>query len=305
MNLGLTNKIIEIIVSLYMIIILADILLNILVLIVFSSKKFRNTVFWIYFRFVAIFQILAVLIPINKILEFNFNIYVMNLNDFFCKLRVYYFNVLFPINGWMMVVISIDRFLIIAFPTRFLIRKKTSFQIFVCFGILLYNLIYYAPSLLSKINETSSFVNKTNQTNLEKKCVVPVIYPYDLVNTLNSTIITFTLMFLFTILSIRIILKSRKTNQNQTKRTKNIRFSIITIALTVIFLGLNIPYTIYVILLTYLPNMVDQTHKKLIFSLINFASYSNLVSSFFTNFIFNKIFRKELKKKIKLFKNYK
>ena len=270
---------------------------NILLLIIFSRKKFQNTVFSSYFRFITIFNLISMIMPVNKFFEFNLNIYFKDINDSLCKFRMLTFYVLFPIYCWGLVIISIDRYLSIAFPNKFIFKKKLSFQIQVCCFILIFNIIYYVPLLFSHVKETENFNKETNKTITIKTCVNN-IYQKDLFNALNTTVIPFLIMFLFTLLTLVKLFQSRQkqVNNDSQKRTrvKDIRFAITSIALNFIFLFLNLPYGIFSIVNLYINGSINRDVDKLIQSIFFIFYYSNLISVFFINITVNKIFRDEL-----------
>ena len=118
-----------IIVYSFPIITLIGLITNTITLAIFSRKRFQNTIFSTYFRFFIAFQSLNLILPINKILEFNFNIYFSRISNFTCKLRNFYGYFNLTCSAWLLVAISLDRYLCIAYPSRFLFRKKLLFQI--------------------------------------------------------------------------------------------------------------------------------------------------------------------------------
>ena len=89
----------------YLIISVIGFITNLISFIILSSKTFRNTVFSSYFRFIAFFNILSMIIPINKFLEYNLNIWIRDFSDSLCKFRMYYFYILFPVYCWGLVSI--------------------------------------------------------------------------------------------------------------------------------------------------------------------------------------------------------
>lgn len=291
------NVLITILVYSYLVISLIGLVTNILSMIVFSRKKFQNTVFYIYFRFVAFFNILSMIIPINKFFEYNLNIWFRDFSDSLCKFRMYTFYVLQPMLGWSLVAVSIDRYLSIAYPSKFSFRKKTIFQVIVCCSILSYNLCYNIPHLFSYVKRTKQSTNKTNLTIITDRCSNNV-YLKDWFNTFSTTIIPFALMFLFTLLTLIKLFQSRKNINNCKTKKRDNRFAMTSISLNIIFLLLNLPYGVFSILIMYISDSMNKTIEKLIYSIIYVPYYSNLVSIFFINIAVNKMFRDEFYKLI-------
>jgi hypothetical protein len=118
---------------------------NIISFVIFSRKRFENTIFSTYFRFYLVFEIINPIFPINKMFELNFEIYFGLISDFCCKLRRFFSNYNTSNTPWFLVIISLDRFLSIAYPTRFLLRKKPIFQILISFFIIGINFGLYTP----------------------------------------------------------------------------------------------------------------------------------------------------------------
>ncbi len=279
----------------YLIISVIGFITNLISFIILSSKTFRNTVFSSYFRFIAFFNILSMIIPINKFLEYNLNIWIRDFSDSLCKFRMYYFYILFPVYCWGLVAISIDRFIAISYPNKFSFRKKTTFQILVCIIILTFNCIYYIPLLFSFVKISKQFNNKTNQTIISQRCSNNV-YSKDWFNTFNTTIIPFSIMFIFTLLTLINLFKSRKIASNCKTKQKDIKFAITTISLNVIFLFLNLPYSTYSIINFYISDSIDKELEKLIYSIVYVPYYFNLITIFFINVTVNKMFQDEFKR---------
>ena len=283
----------------YPIISFVGLVTNTLSFVIFSHKKFQNTIFYIYFRFILFFDILCMMIPINKFFESNLNIYIRDMNDSLCKFRYYYIYVVYPISGWGLVIISIDRFVSIAYPSRYLIRKRTIFQILVCLFILAYNLIYYIPMLFYYLKATSKFNNATNRTTTTYKCTNQN-YPTEWFNIINTTILPFLFMFLFTMLTLRVLFKTRKKSFQRTKcynksiRQRDIKFAVTSITLNIIFLLLNLPYGIYSLASFYIQDFIDKDVQNLLYAIIYVPFYINLTTVFFINVKVNSIFRNQL-----------
>ena len=278
-----------------------SVIANILSFLTFSRKKFQNTVFSIYFRFSLFFDILsAITIPINKLLEFNFSIYFRDYNDSLCKFRYYFIYVLIPISGWILVIVSIDRFVNMAYPNRFLFKNKQSFQITVCTVIFIFNLAYYSPLLSYFIKINTIFNNSTNKTTYSFKCT-NYGYPTDLLNIMNTTIVPFSLMFLFTFLTLKTLFKSRRKNnqiRNDQIKKRDVRFTKTSIALNIIFLLFNLPYGVFSILILRYKKFTGPDLEHLLYSIVYITYYSSFGSVFFINLKVNSIFRKEFMKMV-------
>ena len=165
----------------------------------------------------------------------------------------------------------------------------------MCIIILTFNCIYYIPLLFSFVKISKQFNNKTNQTIISQRCSNNV-YSKDWFNTFNTTIIPFSIMFIFTLLTLINLFKSRKIASNCKTKQKDIKFAITTISLNVIFLFLNLPYSTYSIINFYISDSIDKELEKLIYSIVYVPYYFNLITIFFINVTVNKMFQDEFKR---------
>ncbi len=298
------EKISTIIVYLFPFITIIGLLSNLIAFVIFSRKKFKNTVFATYFRFLALFDTLSLLLPLNKYLELKLNIHIMDMSNLFCKLRIYLTYSIPPMSGYILVLISLDRWISISMPTKFLFRKKIIFQVGVTILMLMINLIFYSVTLASHLSRNIS-INTTNITTYrcyEYKKTVQIMSWLDL---FNYSIVPFSLMIVFTSITLRTIFGSRKrifsiqnnqlhkNNSNSSSRTKDIKFAITSVVLNIIFLVLNIPFCIFAIVFSHVIKFIDSEIDYFFYVFTLFFNYINFGTAFFINFVVNSIFRKE------------
>ena len=264
---------------------------NSLSFLIFSHKRFHNTIFSTYFRFYLLFEILNQILPINKMFELNLEMYFSLISNFSCKLRKYFAYSDHSITAWFMMIISFDRYLSIGYPTKFLIRKNKMFQIIASCFIIGYNCCFYIPFLFFYIKESKT--NRTNQTIITYKCISPGLW-VEFLNLIHELSIPFSFMFLFTLLTIRIVFKSRRSSLNNSSKSKDLKFAISSITMNVLFLLFNSPYFIFIIMNDYFDLFANQIILfKLLNSIINFFFYINSTMTFFVNYFFNSMFKKE------------
>jgi hypothetical protein len=296
-----------VIVYTYPIISLIGFITNTLSFIIFSRKRFKNTIFFTYFRFLVIFDIITLVFPINKLFELNFNIYFRDFSDELCKFRFYFTYSIFPISGWVLVLISFDRFVNISFPNRFLLTKKATFQLSMCLIVFGLNFTYYIPNLFYYIRVNVNSKNSTNQTVLTYKCTNPG-FPIEWMDIIESSLLPYLLMFSFTSFSIFLLFKSRskssiKSSNKSSIKKKDLRFALTSIALDFVFILLNLPDGILKLANLYNQNLFkNQDIYQFLSSLFYLIAYTNSALVFFINVTFNSMFRNEL---ICFFKNKK
>ena len=267
-------------------------IINPISFIIFSRKRFKNATFSTYYRCFILFQTFSLILPINKMFEFNFKIYFDSMSDLMCKLKYFYgyFNI--ANAAWFLVVISIDRFLSITYPVKFLWRKKEWFQILTCLIILGFNVCLLSPTWLYYIKES----NEPNDTNVNLFCSSHVVW-IDTVEILHQVLIPFIFMILFTVLTASYVFKSRKLTNN-TKTIKNdLKFTVLSISINILFLLFNFPHFFLYMIKEY-SHLFDENSInlfQLLQSLAYFLLYVNLVSTFFINYAVNSMFKKDLK----------
>ena len=268
---------------------------------IFSRKRFQNTTFSTYNRFYLGFSTFCALFSINKMLESNLNTYFSRISDFTCKIRFYFAFSSFSVIAWFLVVISIDRFLSISYPSRFLFRKKGQFQIFLSFFIILYHLLFYIQSLFYHLKETNITHENNMTVQINYDCVSPGLWAI-LLDLFQSTVIPFLLMILFTVLTIKTVFNSRRSTSSNSIRTKDIKFALATIIINFSFILFNFPYFFIAIIKDH-TNLFDNLNElyEMLDSFTYFLFYTNLGFTFFVDYFVNSMFRKELDS---IFKNF-
>jgi hypothetical protein len=283
-----------IIVYSYPVIALIGLAANCLSFLIFSRKKFKKTVFSIYYRFYLAFQILNLITPINKMLELNFAFHFTRISDFTCKIRHYYMNANYSISSTLLTVISIDRYLSICHSTKYFWRKNPTFQILTSCIVILFNFLFNSLSLVNNLKEIKT--NRTNETKISFKCIPPGI-TYDLMKLLQHSLIPFCLMIIFTLLTLKTIFNSRNNINSKRLQSKDVKFAIASIVNNLIFFLFQTPYTILTIIDDYVisfdsANLNDL--KKLLQAIFYSFAYINLGLTFFINYFVNSMFRKEI-----------
>ena len=195
---------------LYPIVIIIGTIANIIAFIIFSRKRFENTVFSTYFRLLLIVDSIAlVYLALAKFIFFEYGINLRDINIVLCRITMPIAYSIPPLSAYITVMISFDRWMSIAKPTKFLIRKKKSFQIKVCIGIIVGNFIYNGQLFFSYLD-----IDPADSYSNSKVCL---IYNENLLSTMdlfNSTILPFFLMILFSSLTINVVFVSRNRIRN-------------------------------------------------------------------------------------------
>ena len=119
---------------------------NLLNFIIFTSSasRMRKHSMSIYFRTIAIFDTIMLVETSLYFVHEMFNYDIAQLNGFFCKTSMYFLYSTGAISPWLMVIVSVDRFLSIRFGRRFSLIFKTSFKISIICGIVVYCYLLYS-----------------------------------------------------------------------------------------------------------------------------------------------------------------
>ena len=282
----------------YPVIVTIGTIANILAFIIFSRKRFENTIFSTYFRFLLVVDTIGlVYLALGKFLYFQFEINIRDFNESLCRLTLLLAYSVPPISAYLVVAISIDRWFTITKPTILLFRRKQSFQVRVCVGIIVANLIYNGQLFFSYVGIDKNQVNST-----ERICLVQSLNALQTMDLINSTIVPFAIMIISTILTVNSVFDSRKkirqsrnqnnsSNQNQIRK-RDTKFAITSIAINIIFLILNLPFA----LSTQIPNtLMPDYQSDIILVIFLLFTYLNHGMVFFINISVNNIFLEEFK----------
>ena len=201
----------------YPVIVVVGTIGNILAYIIFSRKRFENTIFATYFRFLLIIDTIGlVYLALGKFLYFKYEINIRDFNVSLCRLTMLLAYSVPPISAYILVAISIDRWLAISKPTILLFRRKRSFQIGVCIGIIVANFIYNGQLFFSYLALDYLDPNATVPI-----CLIPFEKTLQIMDLINSTMIPFVLMIVSTTLTIKSVFDSRKKIQSRNQNNSN------------------------------------------------------------------------------------
>jgi hypothetical protein len=299
--------IIRVINYLYLMIVIVGTVANVLAFVVFSRKAFKNTIFSTYFRALLVVDTIGLLfLTLGKFLSFEFGINLRDLHLILCKITMPLAYSIPAISAYITVVISFDRWLTIAKPTVLLIRKKRKFQLIVCITIIMTTFLYNGQLFFSYIDFDPAKKNDWEECTIINQNLLSTM------DFINSTLLPFTLMLLFTLLTINAVLVSRNRIRNniinnrvatvnnqilssaEISRKRDIRFVITSISLNIIFLILNAPHSSFYFVMINILNQFTSQRINLSFTLL--LSYLNHAIVFFINYAVNTQFKEELSK---------
>ncbi len=262
---------------------------NLAGLIVFSKiKSNRFSSRNIFITLAAVDSINMCILSVNLFLQEK-NIVLESISDLSCKLTTFLTFAFEAISSWLLVALSMDRFISIRFKHPIFI-KKIHFQYLIIFLIIIYNLALYSPkallneNIMYDINNQSNFVCQSNNSKIRTLLIV--------IDFLNSTLIPFLMMLLFSILLIYIILKSRikiirMTNQsNKNRLRKDIKFAITSVILNLFFFIFNLPICV--------ANFISADFYSTLYRSGLLIFLAGFGINFYILFFFNSLFRKRV-----------
>jgi hypothetical protein len=116
---------------------------NILSFKVFSTPNLSRQSFSLYFRVMALNDLAISVLTLGFIVIYVFEFNFKNVDFLLCTTYDYISYVLSPVSAYLLVTISIDRFVKIKFQNRLSFLFKRSVQITLISSIYVYNMIFY------------------------------------------------------------------------------------------------------------------------------------------------------------------
>ena len=133
---------------------------------IFLSSKLKKYPISLYFRAISVFDSVMLIEAFLYYATINYGFNIKYVNDFFCKLKIYFFLATGPISGWLMVAVSIDRFMSIAYPTSFQIVHSFPTQLIITSFVVIYNYSLYSFMIWNSVLEKGKLKKSTTQISL-------------------------------------------------------------------------------------------------------------------------------------------
>jgi len=262
---------------------------NLIGIMVFLKKHRRNLPSYKIYITLSIVDSFSLVFQIGKDLLFHLGIDLFKFTYFLCKFLNYIHYCVPSVSGWLLVSISIDRFISIQF-SKFYITKKYWLQKLIILGAFVCNLIAFTPVLIF----AELRANYSNNISLNdygfSEC--DFFEKDSLINNLdliNSTLLPFLFMLTFSGLLIFIIFKSRLkvlnlSNQHDRNRLKkDIKFAVSSIFFNLFFFILNIFNCVY-----------SSNKLSVEYDISLWVYYISFCVNFYILFAFNSIFRRQI-----------
>jgi hypothetical protein len=260
---------------------------NIISIIVFSRKTFRNNSISTYCISLAIAEFLAIFQFINIVYYFPYNAYLVDLSEAFCKIADASVNLVSAIPPFIMIAFSVDKLLSMR-TSQIAILKKKSFQWSLVAGITLFHiaLYMYFPILVKRTEIFPGYFFCDVST-------IGFLTIHMFLIILETCLIPFVILMITTILTIRLLLKSSNTIERMGKLTKerksrDRKYAITSVTLNINLIVLKLPLTIFYILFSFY-----SYYDVYYLNIASLLFYLNTSLGFFIHFVTNSLFRKE------------
>lgn len=258
---------------------------NILMFIVFyQSASLSKLSVSTYFLAMSLANLFINLTWLKFFFEALLNFYTASRSNFLCKSNTFSVYMVSSTASWFLVAPGLDRFLTIAYPTRFQFMQRARFPLYTVICITIYNSLFYSHLLFD--------AHLTEISNSTYSCVYSTTFLI-LSDLINGTILPFFIMIISTFGMIVVVYKSRlrmkkfqKPSKSNNKRVKNdLKFAASMIITNIVFLVTNAP-------VSFVDFFDSNSGFRTLFFLL-FYSYFSIV--FFLQLAVNNLVRNQFK----------
>ena len=261
---------------------------NVLSIIVFSRKTFRNNSISTYCIALAIIESITAVEFVICVYNLAYNINLPDQSVSLCKFTFSIAIYMNAIQPWIIVAFSIDK--ILSMRTRSIpILKKKWFQWSIVAGIVLFNLaLYIYIPILIRIAEIFPGYFMCDLST------IGFFNIYMLSNILSTCLIPFLAMLITSILTIRLLIKSRKSIEKsghltKDRKSRDRKYAITSLTFNITFIVLKAPVATFFLMSAYF------SYFNLYFYRISFILFFlDMSISFFIHSITNSLFRREI-----------
>ena len=270
---------------------------NLLSIIIFSRKTFRNNSISTYCTALAIAELLTLIQLVNIVYIFTNNSYLMDLNTAYCKISHTAVILVSAIPPFIMIAFSVDKLLSMRTSSIALLKKKW-LQWSIVAGIVLFHigLYMYYPILVKRTEIFPGYficdVNSIGFFTIHMTLII-----------IETCLIPFVILMITSILTIRVLIKSSNSIERIGKLTKerksrDRKYAISSMTLNIILIVLKLPLTIFYILFAFY-----SYYDVYYYNIATLLFFLNASLGFFVHIITNSLFRREFLVLLRLVKN--
>lgn len=216
-----------------------------------------------------------------------------------CKISAYFIISIVTVSPWLIVYISVEKFITIRFPGFKSVLRRTNNQFIYFILVIILNFTYHIPTaILFDIIKDDQITNDSNLTRNQSACI-PLDSSSDVLisymDLISRVIVPSLLMIICTLLLIYTVFKSRSRviyhytlKENRTfKRDLKLAFS--SILINCIYGLLSLPF----FLLFCFDDYLSDYYYNVITSLVTYLFFASYAINFFLLIGTNSLFRNE------------
>ena len=246
---------------------------------VFSTPPYRQSLTAVLYRVLAVVDTMVVVIfdGLETLALLVSGVSLLTYNTVTCKLLVPLHIWSRAFSSWVLVIISLERFIGILFPHRAkVLNTKRRFG-WLTFTIAMSLLAFYSP-LFVTIGWTSLDVQGVRSgaicgLNIDRNRFQEYFSILGWATPFLSCLIPFAFIITFNVSIVCALIKRRKQiHGNHDSATKNSGTIAILIAVSITFIILTLPYSLYLLLQVYFKQIQDYVSYEKTFILLKYAN---------------------------------
>ena len=274
--------------------------LNILTIIVFLRKKFRENYMSLYNLVIGMVDTTIIFLNFVLFYSDSKNETVAQKSTFLCILMYYTTRVFSSFHSWLLVMVAFERVLHVIFPYGFKFMKKRRIILAIMLALFIANVALYYPNTYLKLNISDAFINATNQTVITKACgATPQIeFMIDTMRIMSRIVIPFILVLMLNSLLIYKLIKAKRKVKANSNIKKEYHFKIIAVTCFLFVLSLTPLMVVLLLMNIYKLEINSSLRIFTVFDFVKglalFVTSYNYLSQFLINLKFSSMFREEL-----------
>ena len=252
---------------------------NLISFVVFSTPPYRQSLTAVLYRVLAVVDTMVVVIydGLKTFALLVSGVSVLNYNIVTCKLLVPLHLWSRAFSSWVLVIISLERFIGILYPHRAkVINTKWRFG-WLTFAIAMSLLAFYSPLFIT-IGWSSLDVQGVRSgaicgLNIDRERFQEYFFILGWATTFLTCLIPFAFIITFNVSIVGALIRRRKQiHGNHDSETRNSGTIAILMAVSITFIILTLPYSLYFLLQVYFKSIQDYVSYEKTFILLKYAN---------------------------------
>ena len=261
---------------------------HVITFLVFSRSTFRKNSISIYCCALAISELSIISHAVMNLIIIINGYSTAFSSDTACKLYAYVMYALGSIPGWILIAFSIDKLLNLRRVTGTMKRPIIHYS-FITAIVLIHITIYIVVPIYVRPVDIPGFGVLCDVSTLSFGDVINIVYMTE------SSIIPFVIMFITSMITIKLLWKSRRqvqmvgnlSSQQNKRKSRDAMFALTSLTFNILFIVLKMPLLVCLIIGFEFIN-VYVLEFSILFYFLNFSI------GFFVHFVSNSLFRREL-----------